>query len=64
MATIRNICQNIRCGEGSALLKNTVPEVLDLAREHQTGRGTGDVPTGTFTEGWFRKGGLYDLKKK
>lgn len=50
------------------LLDNVVPEVLDLARENQTGRGTGDVPFGTntathsfnFTEGWFRTIGKDD----
>ena len=44
----------------SLLLNNTVPTVRDLARSHQDGRGTSEVPTGTFTEGWFRTSGLYD----
>ena len=42
----------------SRLLNEIVPAVLDFARKHQNGRGTGDVPTGTFTEGWFRTSGL------
>lgn len=43
------------------VLENVVPQILDLARRHQEGRGTGDVPQGTFSETWFRKSGLYDL---
>jgi hypothetical protein len=34
-----------------------VPPVLNLARKHQNGRGTGDVPSGTFSEYWFRTSG-------
>lgn len=47
----------------SALLTNAVPKVLEIAREYQEGRGTCEVPNGTFnfTEGWFRNSGLYDL---
>jgi len=48
----------------SLLLNNTVPTVRDLARSHQDGRGTSEVPTGTFTEGWFRTSGLYDLNRE
>ncbi len=37
--------------------------VLDLARSHQNGRVSPDdtVVSFTFTEGWFRDSGLYDL---
>lgn len=44
----------------SALLKNIVPPVLDLARQHQEGCGTPKVPNGTldFSEGWFRTSGF------
>lgn len=45
----------------SRLLKNVVPNALGIARSHQEGRGTDDVPVGTFTERWFRDSGLYDL---
>ena len=37
----------------SRLLKNVVPNALGIARSHQEGRGTDDVPVGTFTERWF-----------
>jgi site-specific DNA-methyltransferase (adenine-specific) len=50
-------------GDYSRLLSNVVPSVLDLARKHQEGRGTTNVPSGTFTEGWFRNSGLYDLNR-
>lgn len=50
-------------GDYSRLLNNVVPPVLELAREHQEGRGTGDVPSGTFAEYWFRTSGLYDLNR-
>lgn len=45
------------------LADSVVPQVLDLAKKHQKGRGTDDVPDGTFdfTEGWFRTSGLYGL---
>lgn len=45
----------------SRLLNEIVPKVLEYARKHQSGRGTKDVPFGTFTEGWFRSSGIYDL---
>jgi len=53
-----------RVAKYSRLLTNIVPKVLDLAREHQTGRGTADVPSGTFdfTEWWFRNSGIYHLE--
>ena len=47
----------------STLLGNIVPGVLDLARSHQEGRGTQDVPVGTFSERWFRDSGLYELNR-
>lgn len=47
----------------SSLLNEIVPEVRSLARSRQEGRVTENVPTGTFTEGWFRKSGLYDLNR-
>ena len=31
------------------LINSIVPKVLDLAKRHQTGRGTTEVPNGTFT---------------
>lgn len=45
-------------------LQNKVPHILDIAKEQQAGRGTGEVPNGTFnfTEGWFRNSGLYELE--
>lgn len=48
-----------------SLLNNVVTEILDMARQHQEGRVTGDVTnvtTHNFTEGWFRTSGLYDLQ--
>jgi site-specific DNA-methyltransferase (adenine-specific) len=48
----------------SALLNELVPEVLDYARSRQEGRGTEDVPSVTFSEGWFRNSGLYDLNRE
>jgi DNA modification methylase/transcriptional regulator with XRE-family HTH domain len=48
----------------SNLINHVVPVVLNLCRNHQEGRGTLNVPSGTyfnFTEGWFRDSGLYDL---
>jgi len=46
----------------SRLIEN-VPSILNLCKKYQIGRGTGNVPNGTFdfTEGWFRSSGLYDL---
>ena len=47
-----------------ALDKNIkVTQVLELAQKHQKGRVTKDVThvTFNFTEGWFRKSGIYDL---
>lgn len=48
----------------SSLLSNVVTRVLEMARNHQKGRGTDEVPNGTFnfTEGWFRTRGLYNLE--
>lgn len=41
-------------------------QVLDLAKERQTGRVTDNVTDATFnfTEGWFRSSGLYDINEK
>jgi len=47
----------------SALLNKIVTPVLDLARSHQSGRVTSEVTSVTFTEGWFRTSGLYDLNR-
>jgi len=54
-------------GEGyvkkrSRLLSNVVPRARDMARGAKRRLGTEKVPNGTFTEGWFRNSGLYDLK--
>ncbi|MFZ2035420.1 MAG: hypothetical protein WAU62_00700 [Dehalococcoidales bacterium] len=49
------------------LTGSVVPEVLKMANEHQQGRGTSIVPSGTlfnFTEGWFRDSGLYELNSE
>jgi DNA modification methylase len=43
------------------LLNEIVPGVLEIAKKHQEGRGTENVPTGTFGEYWFRTSDLYDL---
>jgi len=53
-------------GRYTMLINKIVPQVLVLVREHQKGRGTKNVPSGTFdfTEGWFRNSGLYDLCEK
>jgi DNA modification methylase len=48
----------------SMLLNEIVTEVLDLCRTRQTGRVTGEVTSVTFTEGWFRNSGLYDLNRE
>jgi len=43
------------------LINNIAPQVLDLCRTHQEGRGALNAPIGTifnFTEGWFRNSGL------
>ena len=45
----------------SRLINNTVTEVLDFARNRQSGRVTDEVTNVTFTEGWFRNSGIYDL---
>jgi hypothetical protein len=46
----------------SALLNSIVTDVLGLAKKHQTGRVTEKVTNVTFTEGWFRNSGFYDLQ--
>lgn len=50
----------------TALQDKVVTQVLSLAKEHQTGRGTENVTpaTFTFTERWFRSSRLYDLNEK
>jgi len=50
-------------GHHSRLLNNVVTEVVELARSHQKSRVTSDVTSVTFTEGWFRNSGLYDLNR-
>jgi site-specific DNA-methyltransferase (adenine-specific) len=50
-------------GHYSRLLNNVVTEVVKLARSHQKPRVTSDVTSVTFTEGWFRNSGLYDLNR-
>lgn len=45
------------------LLNEVVPGALEIARNHQQGRGTEDVPSGTFGEYWFRTSGLYNLNR-
>ena len=49
----------------SKLLNNIVAQVLDIAKKHQEDRATKKVAHATFnfTEGWFRKSGIYDLNK-
>ncbi len=48
-----------------SLLDKVVTNVLLLAKEHQNGRVTENVTTGTdFTERWFRDSGLYNLEAK
>ena len=46
------------------LIENTVANVLELAKVHQSGRATENVAMVTFTERWFRDSGLYDLQEK
>ena len=46
------------------LIENTVTNVLELAKVHQSGRVTENVTIATFTEGWFRDSGLYALCEK
>jgi hypothetical protein len=42
-------------GQLHAFVKRSCARGLDWARQHQNGRGTGDVPTGTFfTEYWIK----------
>jgi len=38
-----------------------LPQVLNLCKFHQNGRGNKELPSGNFdfTEGWFRTSGLY-----
>jgi hypothetical protein len=52
-----------KVGKYMMLMEKIVPRVLEIAKKHQIGRGTDDVPIGTFnfTEGWFRNSGIYDL---
>ena len=66
MFTHAVIAENMGCSEDSVkdlskVIKNVVPQVLKLAEGHQKGRGTKEVPIGTFdfTEGWFRNSGIY-----
>jgi DNA modification methylase len=47
----------------SALLSKIVTDVLELACSHQNGRVTSEVTSVTFTEGWFRTSGLYNLNR-
>ena len=46
------------------LIENTVTNVLELAKAHQSGRVTENVTIVTFTEGWFRDSDLYALCEK
>ena len=48
------------------ILENVVTGVRETARKHQEGRVTGDVTnvTFTFTEGWFRNSGIYELTER
>src|SRR5690606_12954160 len=48
----------------SDLLNNVSPQILQVAKSYQNGRGGDKSPFGgvDFTEGWFRESGLYDLK--
>ena len=48
----------------SRITESIVRTVLKKAKKHQSGRLTDDVRnlTFNFTEGWFSKNGLYDLK--
>ena len=42
------------------VIEGIVPDILKIILEHQQGRGTANVPSGTtfnFTEGWFRDSG-------
>jgi biotin operon repressor len=36
-----------KVADHARILRNVVPEALDIARSHQEGRGTGNVPTRT-----------------
>ena len=49
-----------------AILDKIGAQIINLAREHQTGRAPkiGAFATFDFTEGWFRNSGLYDLCEK
>ncbi|MFL2129579.1 hypothetical protein [Ruoffia sp. FAM 26255] len=68
--TQKEIGDKIGWSEGNvkkySMLLNKVPHILEKSKQHQEGRGTSLVPTGTFsfTEGWFRNSGLYDLNEK
>jgi hypothetical protein len=44
----------------SRLLSKVLPRVRDMARGAKRRLGNGDLPSGNFTEGWFRTSGLYD----
>jgi len=37
--------------------------VLDLARRYQDGRVSGQITSVSFSENWFRTGGLYELNR-
>ena len=49
-----------------AILDKIGAQIINLAREHQTGRAPkiGAFAPFDFTEGWFRNSGLYDLCEK
>lgn len=50
----------------SALLKNTLTDVLILAQTYQEGRVSDNLTNVSFnfTEGWFRNSGIYDLNEE
>jgi DNA modification methylase/DNA-binding transcriptional MerR regulator len=48
----------------SSLLSNTLTQVRELARQHQEGRVSNGLTSVSFTEGWFRTSGLYELADK
>ena len=51
----------------SILLEKVSPRFLDLSKAHQIGRGDSNSPRVdgfSFTEGWFRTSGLYDLNEE
>jgi hypothetical protein len=50
----------------TSLLKNiNSPQIFKLAKEYHISNGEKNSPHGefNFTEGWFRKSGIYDLNK-